>query len=421
MKVIRSFVSLLLSSVLLLSMVGCAKAPADTDGAEQNSEPQQEQSLILQQRRDAVEKYMRQMLTVLWRSEEDIIYDISNTVTSPNGRYKIISGRLYRGIPYAFACGTTESFLGYAGEPEENGIYTVSGLSWKALNGTGKYARIGSDCSSAITTAWSQVSPSITATQSCMMFEDHGVLPVGDYIFEPEMDTATNVITNTFPVLTVNGIPAMYEAYAQLKKADAVVHVDASNHSMMIVETNVVYTESGDVDGDKSTVTVLQQTRNNFLKERVESDSRVNEQVYVIGGVDDVYTFYDLASQGYIPVTIRELVDPATVEEPSVTDSVTSADKETLFTGTIHSNMYIDSVTITVFDSQAAAVQQATAGVTRNKNNDFEMAKFMEDAPESIRGKLDLQALSAGTYRCTVVCRLTTGQEFTVRDFEFSV
>ena len=421
MKTIRSVLSLLMSLVILLSMVGCAKTPTNTDPAGQTEDPNQEQSLVLQQRRDAVEKYMREMLTVLWRSEEDITYDVSDNIVFPNGRYKIVSGRLYRGVPYAFACGTTESFLDYAGEQDESGVYSISGLSWRALNGPGKNSRIGSDCSSAITTAWSQVSTSVTATQSCMMFEDHGVLPVGDYVFAPEVDSISNVITDTFSVFRVNSIPTMYKAYAQLKKADAVVYVDSSNHSRMIVETNVVYTENGIIDGEKSTVTVLQQTRNNFMNESVVEDPRVDEQVYAIGGVDDVYTFSELATQGYIPVTIRELVDPSTVEEPNVTDSVTSPDKETLFTGTIHSNMYIDSVTITVFDSQAVAVQQATAGVTRNKNKDFEMVKFLEDAPECIRGKLDLQALSTGTYRCTAVCRLTTGQEFTVRDFEFSV
>ena len=47
------------------------------------------------------------------------------------------------------------------------------------------------------------------------------------------------------------------------------------------------------------------------------------------------------------------------------------------------------------------------------------MNKFITDNPESIHGKLSIDELDDGTYRCVTVCRLTGGEEFTVRDFSF--
>ena len=34
-------------------------------------------------------------------------------------------------------------------------------------------------------------------------------------------------------------------------------------------------------------------------------------------------------------------------------------------------------------------------------------------------GKVEPEKLETGQYKCKVVCRLTTGEEFVVREFEF--
>lgn len=416
MKKIRMFLSLLLVVALCSCMFGCSQ----NEGAQKPDQKTEEQQ-ILEQRRDAVEKHMRDMLTVLWRPKENI----NHTITGTSGQMKIVAGRLYRGVPYAYACGTKESFLEYAGEPDDNGVYTISGLPGVALDGGIAYARIGSDCSSAITTAWSTVSTSLTGTRSFTMFQDYGVIPVGDYKFDVTIDQKKNLITDTASVINANGISVMYEAYAKLQKGDAVFYVVKSdNHSRMIVDTNVVYADDGTIDGKKSTVTVLQQTRINFQKEITVEDPRVNETVYIIGGVDDVYSFDELATEGYLPVTIKELVDPSPVDALVVTDSETVFNKDTLFAGTISSNMFIDCVTVTVTDSQGKTVQKATARVTRQSNKEFEMKKLQRDGLDNVSavlGHFDPATLPQGTYRCTTVCRLTTGQEFTVRTYDFTV
>lgn len=427
MKIIRLILVLSMLLSIFSLCAGCTQTPTETGAMESVQDQLTEEELaILAQRRDTAEQYMREMVSVLWKADKNISYDLNY---GNSGKFKIVADRIYRGLPYTYACGTKASFLEYASNEDERGVFAISDLYMQALNGSGPDARVGNDCSSAVTAAWSLISPTVTSTRSSMMFEDYGVIPVGDYIYEPTIDPETNLITDTFPVININGKMKMYEAYAQLQKADAVSYVGTSaNHTRMVVDVNVVYTPSGDIDGVSSTVTVLEQTRNNFLKEKTEVDPRIGGPVYVIGGIDVKYTFGQLAAEGYVPVTVRELVEPTPEEQVEVSDSVTNPGKDTMLTGTIRSNMYIDCVTVTIQDEQGNTVQQATAFVTRNmdktsevSNKNFEMEKFTTDNPGAIRGELSLEKLKAGTYRCITVCRLNNTQEFTVRDFTFDV
>ena len=88
--------------------------------------------------------------------------------------------------------------------------------------------------------------------------------------------------------------------------------------------------------------------------------------------------------------------------------------------GTITGNRFIDAVTIEIKDGQGTVIQQATAG-NRYSYRSFDLQKFVTDRPGSIRGGIDTAALTAGSYHCILVCRLTTGEEFIVRDFDFIV
>ena len=49
----------------------------------------------------------------------------------------------------------------------------------------------------------------------------------------------------------------------------------------------------------------------------------------------------------------------------------------------------------------------------------LDLRQFVVDAPEQMRGRVAPEELPAGSYRCTVTCRLSSGQSCTVRDFAF--
>ena len=80
-----------------------------------------------------------------------------------------------------------------------------------------------------------------------------------------------------------------------------------------------------------------------------------------------------------------------------------------------------DRITMTITDETGAEIQKITARTDRYSMKDFVMERFVTDLPSTLIGSLDLDALTSGNYHCTVVCRLTTGQELTARDFDFTV
>ena len=446
MKHAKRLLSLLLALLLIVSLAACQQTPAETTTAptettavptettaaptettapEETTEPTEPLSpeeQTLQERRDIVEAYMRQQTTILWRSEEDVLYTLARDTLPEEAdktkQIQLVAGRLYQGMPYSYASGTTSALTEFAaGEPDSNGIYTLSGLTWEALSGGSGNPRIGNDCSAAVVLAWSQIGASVTAQSTKSMCLDYGFLPVGDYEIIPSTNEPTTA------VIALNGAEKMFAAYAQLQKGDALVRrTTGSGHAAMVVDVEVVYQEDGTIDFMRSYVTILEQTSTRAKNSTASYNHEVTgEPVYEICTVDGEWSFSYLLKKAYLPITCKELIDPSPLPEKTITDSQTEFNKDTLLTGTLSSKWFIDAVTVTVTDSSGAAVQEATAFPTRLQNHDFDLQKFVTDHPSAIHGSVDPSALASGNYHCTVVCRLTTGEEFTVRDFDFAV
>ncbi|MBQ3252289.1 MAG: hypothetical protein IJB02_03495 [Oscillospiraceae bacterium] len=426
MKAKKRIMAAALALALSGSLVACG-APSSSPATEGTTAPTEaikkelteEEKAILQQRRDIAESYMRESVSLLWRTTDSLVYGLA--ARDGGAKLYLIADRIYQGVPYAYAVGTQDSFLEYAGEPDKDGIYTISGLEATAVNYESYGARVGNDCSGALTNAWSQIGTSFTTSMSGTMFGDYGVIPVGDYNFNPTISPETNRITDTAVVTTSNDLLTMFNAYAQLQKADCLFRQapGGSNHAMMVVDVNVVY-DGNMVDGKLSTVTVLEQSRRNQTQQKRYIHPELNKEVYLIGCIDEVYTFSELYNSTYLPVTVKELVDPSPVEEPWVKDSLENPGKDNLFTGNITSNWYIDCVTVTIADEAGKTLQEVTGRARRRFNKDFDMTRFVTENPGACLGSVDLTKLAAGNYKCTVTARLTTGQTFTARSFDFT-
>ena len=94
----KKIIAFLLTLLLLLPMVACSKdAGSDLDP-------------VLAARRDSAESYMRNMCTVIWSPEEDILYTTQNKVlpeeAKENTKMQLHADRIYRGMPYAYAGST---------------------------------------------------------------------------------------------------------------------------------------------------------------------------------------------------------------------------------------------------------------------------------------------------------------------------
>ena len=378
---------------------------------------------VIQARRDQAEAYMRQNANLLWRATEDISYCFSTSTNDPaaapdSRMIHIKAGRVYRGIPYSYSATTISSFLDYASEPDENGIYDISGLTALTMSGASNSTRMGNDCSSSFATAWSQFGASIYATTSSGYVPRYGMIPIGDYI---PLESYT---TGTAEVIALNSAETMYESYALLQKADGLARwKSANNHTMMVTSVHVVRNADNSINPTSSYVRVLEQTSTNVTKERTATIDGIGT-VYIICGVDTKYTFEKLLTDTYIPFTCMELIDASPVDKAEVKDdpAIETPSADNLFEGTITSNKFIDCVTITVKDEEGNVVQKAAQNAYRSKPRQFIMSEFITGQPRSwSRGIVDLDTLPAGQYECDVVCRLTTGQEITVREFDINL
>lgn len=410
----KRYIAIVLAVLLLLG--GCAaEAPQETMSEEFAQQ-------VLQERRDAAEAHMRYMMSVLWQPGEQIVYStlVSSLGPGMDGEDRTVvlaPDRVYSGMPYTHGNGGAESFLSY-GQPNEKGVIQMDGLTSELLSGGGgskpnNMARLSNDCADAVSWAWGKVGSSFTFTMTMNMTEGRGCIPVGSYTTEPETYKKTKDIVNE------NGLAVMCEAYAQLQKADALVCYNGSGHAMLVSQVNVVQ-KDGAIDPEESYVLVHEQFTSNYNREVTRVDEATGLTVYCLGGVDRKYTFQQLFQKSYLPVTIRELIDPAVTPDPELVDSLDSPGLDTIADGSISCIYQICMVTLTIKDADGNVIQQATCFPTEGERHMFRMARFADPMEQQVmRGKIDTDALPAGSYCCVVECLVSTGDTLTGRIFNF--
>ena len=332
----KKLIAFLLALVMLVGIfAACEQAPAETTAPGGLTA---EEQAILQQRRDTAEAYMRSMATVLWSAGEDVDY------FKGQGDLHIKAGRLYRGIPYAYAAGNDAVFLGFS-QGEENGIHQIQGLTMDLMGRNDDYIRrVGNDCSGSILVSWAQVATSFQSKNTQYMVPENGFLRVGEYKSSDSDNTDSKAMCEE------NGVLTMFAAYAQLQKADAVVHrTPTYGHVMMVTSVHVEYNAKGNIDANKSYITTLHQTNGYLQKEAKAYDEALGEDVYQTFGIDDKVYFYELYSEGYLPITCKEFIDPSlTYPEAEVKDSLENPTIDDLYTGEFTSNLFISLLDITV-------------------------------------------------------------------------
>lgn len=409
MKILSLLIAI---AMIALCFAGCSgnETAATTAGTTEPTGLTAEEQATLLARRDAAESYMRAMATVLWRAGENVDY------YKGTGDLHIVAGRLYRGVPYSYAAGSPDAFYGFS-TGDENGVMQISGLTTDLMGrNDDTIRRVGNDCSATVELSWAQVSSTITAASTKYMIPDNGFLRVGDY---KSSDIET---TNSKGTCDENGPVVMYEAYAQLQKADAILRrTDSYGHVMMITSVHVERNAKGNVDGNTSYVTVLHQTNGYMEEEAKEFDETLGEDVYQIFGIDEKFSFFDLFKQGYMPITCQELVDPsAPVVEAQVTDSLSSATIDDLYNGTFTANYFFSTVDVTIKNANGEALQTVRAFANRGDIYVFQLSEFVENPTRTVGG-LDISKLAPGTYTCAYDVALVNGYSTTVRQIEFTV
>lgn len=393
-----------------------AEAPADQAELAQ----MRADEVILQARRAKVVAKMRQMGDLYWRATEDVTYRISSTARWVD----FYAGRVYRGMPYAYARSDEQTFLEFASEPDEKGIYNISGLTTDHLGNGSSLARIGNDCSGSVNFAWNQVGAAISGTQSSRyMIEANGYLKVGDYDYTPTDDGRVGISKE---IVAANGQERMFAAYAKVQPGDALdTTAAAGGHVILVVGKKVVYNPDGSINGEKSYIHTLEQTPGPVSRgvETCSWNEELGEVVYTI--YKEVYMPFDqVFSSGYLPITCQVLIDASPVEEAKVIDSVDPSEYnyENLLTGEFTTNRMVSSVTLTVTDENGEVFRVTGSGI-RAKIKSYDLQNFLTENYEGhmvLRGALELDKLVVGnSYHCTVVVSLGSGEKITVRDFDF--
>lgn len=432
----RIFAGLLLVSVLLC---GCGADRTDLSWEDfepeyptvDATEPASEED-ILAYRRDVVEAAMREQSAILWTPAETFSYSRKNNSqgvevdneTDPDDVYTFHKGRIYQGIPYTHGSGSYYSFLSFAAEQDEDGVYTLAGLTDQHMNGKSSNrvnlcARIGNDCADQLFWAWGRISNSISFRGTNSMTAFYGVLKVGDYEYA---GTAFSGENNTKEIVKLNGDQRMFAAYALLRKGDGMVLVNThgEGHAVMVVTTNPVYNDDGTIDGEKSFVTVLEQTSGCEHDQKSYYNEDIGKQVYPCEIMDKAWTYSEILKKGYLPVTCKELVDPSPREEATVTDYTDTPTYDNMFGGVVEANYRISSITATI-TKDGKTIQQATCFGHQDEMYQFNLYRFMNPVEQTVmQGVIDKDALEPGTYHCTFTARLSTGDNIEFRGFDFT-
>ena len=408
--------------LLALLLAGCAADPGSATrpttfqdtllSTQPYTEPETDAERLAY-RREVVVAEMRRMMSMLWTPAEDITYT-HNGIT-----HTLAAGRIYRGMPYSHGSGSGHGFLTYATAQDEHGVYTISGLNGRSLTGETGTARISNDCADAVYWAWSKISTSIRFNYTNRMTDSYGCVKVGDYVCN-----RASYNSSTKQVIQENGADKMRKCYAQLQKGDALVLYTntAGGHAVMVADVHVEYAGRL-IDSDKSYVIILEQISSNLSAENTYFDEALGQDVYMACGVDTKWSFTTLLYKGYLPITCKELIDPAPLAEETVADSVTEYSFDTLHKGTITASYPISSLTMTITDAQGKTVQKATcyAGESNNRYL-FRMSQFNSPIEKLVmQGAYDPDALTTGSYHCTLTCQIATGRTFTVRDYDFVI
>lgn len=385
---------------------------------------------ILQYRRDLVEQQMRYMCTVRWTPSETIEYSLVNSslgleadrVSNPEDIITLQKGVIYEGIPYTHGCQSAYAFLEYAVSETENGTLVFEDLTTEDLSGYGKMeptrcCRIGTDCADQVFWAWNHISPSITFQVTSAMTPAYGCLLVGDYTHDVQK------LEHTAQICEQNGMDVMFESYAKMLKGDAMVFINkkGAGHAIMNVEVHVVRNEDGTINGQESYAITLEQESGD---ERTQTDTYVDETtgetIVRLQGIDRKYTFLSLYQKGYLPVTCKELIDPAPLAPAQVVDSISEPSIDNIFKGKVSCPYRISYVTIRIADDKGNTVQECTTFSIASEMHEFNLIRFISDVEKLVqKGAIDLDALDSGTYTVTHTAKLANGDAVEFRNFTF--
>lgn len=291
--------------------------------------------------RQIVVDYMRTQANVQWVAANNI--SLKDDLGSWGVDLIYERGKTYHGMIYS---NLNSSYHKFVSELEaNNGKFSSDATSWENIIGVG--------CCSAILNAVQQITNDVYGETA--NFIPNGkdtcrAIKLGDYKVK-DGSAQTNEIVGE------NDDQTMYKAYALLDVGDIIVkRVNGAPHIRVITEKATVMNANGKVNPGRSYVKCIEQT-NAFETGRADGKLTTWRE-------DKMYTFAELYTSYYLPVTLAIYETPETelpylALDDEITPSVLA--KKTL-SGTVSSNYPLKHVYLNIYNADGILVKQQVVG-----------------------------------------------------------
>ncbi len=364
--------------------------------------------------RDKVVEIMRQMGTLEWKVEKDLVHTCT---CSYSGCYTTYTTKYtYIGLPYNHYCSGLERAQAAL---DENGY--VADWFYEVDSAGGYDMYFGADCSAAIQQAWYAVSNSAVFYRTGGMLPALGLgcLPVGDYEWDLFLEGQGSYTTAYTDIITgATGEQRMFEAYGDIRRGDAIMYqVEAGGHTRMAAEDAVVVRDQdGNISGEHSYVVMHEQGAGYTDEEKgIKTTWRIGYK----------YTFANLLYDGAIPVTCKELLTG--VNDPEECTLTGSADGYAgMFSGVVESNYHLSSVHLKVTDAQGNQVLHKPMYPSVEKGSDYgtyhHKARGLVTEFDLAHVAVYLQDFAFETgvdYTYTIEANLATGGSYLLKEDSF--
>ena len=339
--------------------------------------------------------WMYKQSQVTWKCKKTFSLkdDVSSQGYSIDFTYQ--GGMTYTGLPYANTYTMIPEFERFL---TGNRTFAPYKDSWVCIPGV--------QCNTSIMASIQRFS-SVTGTSLSLspIDKEFQQLKVGEY--ETEGYSDTNAVCNG------NGIKKMVEAYALMDKGDIIYRGPMQPHLRMVVENHPNRKSDGSIVTGRSYVVMIEQTSS--------IDKEAPKGVNTTWWVDHKYTYEDLFTKGFIPVTVREYENPNTVPFfLGLTNEITAQDLADQFLpGSVETNSVMRYVYLEILDSTGKVVSSAV----RHNVQDSDLPTI-----GSSSRKVDLRAmgnalfkdLPDGNYTFVLTAGIPVGEAELIRvDFTF--
>lgn len=410
----KQLICLFLCAICLFSMAACAGSDPEVTATEPettgtvypqivdrlswdkiNALPVKTGSMTVEEMRQLCVDFMYLSKTALWTPSEEHSFIRSNS-----GEKDVLEmGTVYGGMPYVGTqgCGNVYRMMDYY-DPETGVLQIKQAASPIRL--------FGNHCSGTVYWAWARVINSFTYGPTANLTHVNGCLRVGPYTYSDDVFKFTGE-SGTSAICEENGQQVMYQSYAKLLPADGLVFNNGSGHVVMCSEAaHVEYTGTGEIDGAKSYVIIMQQS--GAWNEQTNSSG---DKYQMKSSVNSKWTFESLFKRSYLPFTFAEFLGTDPVEDTQCEYSFTGdvITVKEMFSATVESNYGISDIYTVV---RNAAGEEVYRHAMRSNTLDCKGLRIQEKSSFTDSwGTLDV---SSGDFTVEVLCQLSTGERPTV-------